>query len=137
MVKKESQESSLPTPPLETAQAKPLKTAADIVKNRATSEHRIRIRLRSYDHKILDESVSKIVEIVLRTGGVIVGPVLLPTQRRLYTVLRSPHSDKKSREQFELRIHKRLIDLKEPTPKTIDELMKLDLPPGVDVEIKL
>ncbi|MEK7287650.1 MAG: 30S ribosomal protein S10 [Elusimicrobiota bacterium] len=97
----------------------------------------MRIRLRCYDHKMLDESVNKIVETVHRTGGVVVGPVLLPTRRRLYTVLRSPHADKKSREQFELKIHKRLIDLKEPTPKTIDELMKLDLPPGVDVEIKL
>lgn len=101
------------------------------------ADHRIRIRLRCYDHKMLDESVEKIVATVRRTGGVIVGPVLLPTRRKLYTVLRSPHTDKKSREQFELRIHKRLVDLKEPTPRTIDELMKLDLPPGVDVEIKL
>lgn len=101
------------------------------------SDHRIRIRLRCYDHKMLDESVEKIVATVRRTGGVILGPVLLPTRRRLYTVLRSPHTDKKSREQFEMKIHKRLIDLKEPTPKTIDELMKLDLPAGVDVEIKL
>ncbi|MBI4668431.1 MAG: 30S ribosomal protein S10 [Elusimicrobia bacterium] len=101
------------------------------------SEQHIRIRLRCYDHKMLDESVEKIVATVRRTGGVIIGPVLLPTKRKLYTVLRSPHADKKSREQFELRIHKRLIDLKEPTPRTIDELMKLDLPPGVDVEIKL
>ncbi|MBI4064065.1 MAG: 30S ribosomal protein S10 [Elusimicrobia bacterium] len=100
-------------------------------------DHRIRIRLRCYDHKILDESVGKIVATVRRTGGVIVGPVLLPTKRKLYTVLRSPHSDKKSREQFELRIHKRLIELKEPTPRTIDELMKLELAAGVDVEIKL
>ncbi|MBI4370068.1 MAG: 30S ribosomal protein S10 [Elusimicrobia bacterium] len=100
-------------------------------------DHRIRIRLRCYDHKMLDESVEKIVATVRRTGGVILGPVLLPTRRRLYTVLRSPHTDKKSREQFEMRIHKRLIDLKEPTPKTIDDLMKLDLPAGVDVEIKL
>ena len=101
------------------------------------SDQRIRLRLRCYDHKMLDESVAKIVATVRRTGGVIIGPVLLPTRKKIYTVLRSPHSDKKSREQFELRIHKRLIDLKEPTPKTIDELMKLDLPPGVDVEIKL
>lgn len=102
-----------------------------------SAQHRIRIRLRSYDHKMLDESVGRIVETAQRTGGVVVGPMLLPTDRKLYTVLRSPHTDKKSREQFEMRIHKRLIDLKEPTPKTIDELMKLDLPPGVDVEIKL
>ncbi|MEK6543327.1 MAG: 30S ribosomal protein S10 [Elusimicrobiota bacterium] len=104
---------------------------------RLGQEHRIRIRLRSYDHKMLDESVHKIVETVQRSGGLIVGPMLLPTRRKVYTVLRSPHTDKKSREQFEMRIHKRLIDLKEPTPKAIDELMKLDLPPGVDVEIKL
>ncbi len=103
----------------------------------AMPQHKIRIRLRSYDHKMLDESVTKIVDTVRRTGGVITGPVLLPTRKKIYTVLRSPHADKKSREQFELRIHKRLVDLKEPTPKTIDELMKLDLPAGVDVEIKL
>lgn len=103
----------------------------------AVPEQKIRIRLQSYDHKMLDESVAKIVDTARRAGGVITGPVLLPTRKKLYTVLRSPHTDKKSREQFELRIHKRLIDLKEPTAKTIDELMKLDLPPGVDVEIKL
>ncbi len=113
------------------------KATESSVAGRLDADHRIRIRLRCYDHKMLDESVNKIVETVHRTGGVVVGPVLLPTRRRLYTVLRSPHADKKSREQFELKIHKRLIDLKEPTPKTIDELMKLDLPPGVDVEIKL
>jgi len=98
---------------------------------------RIRIRLRGCDHRILDASVSKIVETARRTGAVISGPILLPTNIRKYTVLRSPHVDKKSREQFEMRVHKRLIDLKSPTARTVAELMKLDLPAGVDVEIKL
>ena len=98
---------------------------------------RIRIRLRACDHRILDTSVGKIVETARRTGAVISGPVLLPTHIRKYTVLRSPHVDKKSREQFEMRVHKRLIELKSPTQRTVDELMKLDLPAGVDVEIKL
>ncbi len=97
---------------------------------------KIRIRLRSYDHKMLDDSLVKIVDVVKRTGAVLVGPVLLPVQIKKYTVLRSPHGDKKSREQFEMRIHKRLIDISEPTPNTVEELMKLDLPAGVDVEIK-
>lgn len=100
-------------------------------------QQRIRIRLRACDHRILDSSVGKIVETARRTGAVISGPVLLPTQIKKYTVLRSPHVDKKSREQFEMRIHKRLIELKSPTSRTVDELMKLDLPAGVDVEIKL
>jgi len=100
-------------------------------------QQRIRIRLRAYDHRILDQSVGKIVDTAKGTGAVLVGPVLLPTRIKKYTVLRSPHVDKKSREQFEMRIHKRLIELKSPTPKTVDELMKLDLPAGVDVEIKL
>ncbi|OIO11184.1 MAG: 30S ribosomal protein S10 [Elusimicrobia bacterium CG1_02_63_36] len=98
---------------------------------------RIRIRLRACDHRILDTSVGKIVDTARRTGAVISGPVLLPTHTRKYTVLRSPHVDKKSREQFEMRVHKRLIELKSPTQRTVDELMKLDLPAGVDVEIKL
>ncbi len=100
-------------------------------------QQRIRIRLRAYDHRILDQSVGRIVETARRTGAMVAGPVLLPTQIRKYTVLRSPHVDKKSREQFEMRIHKRLIELRSPTNKTVDELMKLDLPAGVDVEIKL
>jgi small subunit ribosomal protein S10 len=102
-----------------------------------TSQQRIRIRLRAYDHRMLDQSVAKIVDTAKGTGAVLVGPVLLPTRIKKYTVLRSPHVDKKSREQFEMRIHKRLIELKSPTSKTVDELMKLDLPAGVDVEIKL
>ncbi|MBI4386915.1 MAG: 30S ribosomal protein S10 [Elusimicrobia bacterium] len=100
-------------------------------------QQRIRIRLRAYDHRILDQSVGRIVDTARISGAVVVGPVLLPTHIRKYTVLRSPHVDKKSREQFELRIHKRLIELKSPTAKTVDELMKLDLPAGVEVEIKL
>jgi len=101
------------------------------------TEQRIRIRLRAYDHRILDQSVGRIVETARRSGAMVVGPVLLPTRIRKYTVLRSPHVDKKSREQFERRVHKRLIELRSPTSKTVDELMKLDLPAGVDVEIKL
>lgn len=97
---------------------------------------KMRIRLRAYDHKILDESVARIVDTVKRTGASLSGPVLLPTEMKKYTVLRSPFGDKKSREQFEMRIHKRLIDIIEPTPRTVEELMKLDLPAGVDVEIK-
>jgi small subunit ribosomal protein S10 len=101
-----------------------------------TTSPKIRIRLRSYDHRMLDDSLVKIVDVVKRTGAVLSGPVLLPVNIRKYTVLRSPHTDKKSREQFEMRIHKRLIDIQEPTPNTVEELMKLDLPAGVDVEIK-
>ena len=97
---------------------------------------KIRIRLKAYDHAILDQSCKEIVQTAKRTGAQISGPIPLPTQRSLYTVLRSPHVDKKSREQFEIRIHKRLIDIVKSTPQTIDALMKLDLPAGVDVEIK-
>ena len=97
---------------------------------------RIRIRLKSYDHANLDQSVSEIVRTARRTGATASGPVPLPTKKSIYTVLRSPHVDKKSREQFEIRTHKRLIDIFEPTPQTVDALMKLDLPAGVDVEIK-
>ncbi len=97
---------------------------------------KIRIRLIAYDHKILDESVARIVDTAKRTGASLSGPILLPTEIKKYTVLRSPHVDKKSREQFEMRIHKRLIDIIDPAPKTVEELMKLDLPAGVDVEIK-
>ena len=97
---------------------------------------RIRNRLKAYDHAALDKSVDEIVQTVKRSGARIAGPVPLPTDRTIYTVLRSPHVDKKSREQFEIRTHKRLIDIFEPTPQTVDALMKLDLPAGVDVEIK-
>lgn len=96
----------------------------------------VRLKLRSFDHKLLDLSMEEIVETVKRTGATVLGPIPLPTKRELYTVLRSPHVDKKSREQFELKTHKRLMDIKDPTAKTIDALRKLDLPAGVDVEIK-
>jgi len=98
---------------------------------------KIRIRLKAYDHHSLDKSTKEIARTVLRTGAKLVGPIPLPTKRSVYTVLRSPHVDKKSREQFETRIHKRLIDIYESTPQTVDALMKLDLPAGVDVEIKV
>jgi small subunit ribosomal protein S10 len=98
---------------------------------------RIRIRLKAYDHKQLDQSVGEIVDTVKRTGARLGGPIPLPTSIRRYTVLRSPHVDKKSREQFEIRTHRRLVDILEPTQQTIDALMKLELSAGVDVEIKL
>jgi small subunit ribosomal protein S10 len=97
---------------------------------------KIRIKLKAYDHRLLDQAVGEIVETVRHTGAKISGPVPLPTKREIYTVLRSPVIDKKSREQFELSTHKRLIDIYEPTSKTIDALRKLNLPAGVDVEIK-
>jgi len=98
---------------------------------------KIRIRLKAYDHVALDRSTLEIVNTVTRTGAKIAGPVPLPTKRTFYTILRSPHVDKKSREQFETRIHKRLIDIYESNPQTVDSLMRLDLPAGVDVEIKV
>lgn len=97
---------------------------------------KIRIKLKAYDHRLLDQAVGEIVETVRRTGAKISGPVPLPTNKEIYTVLRSPVIDKKSREQFELSTHKRLIDIFEPTSKTIDSLKKLNLPAGVHVEIK-
>ena len=100
------------------------------------AENRIRIKLRAYDHRLLDQSTSEIVAAAQRTGAGINGPIPLPTQMAKYTVLRSPHIDKKSREQFEMRTHKRLLDIVNPTAQTVDALMKLDLPAGVDVEIK-
>lgn len=98
---------------------------------------RIRIRLKAYDHMALDRSVDEIVQTVKRSGARIAGPVPLPTARTIYTVLRSPHVDKKSREQFETRIHKRLIDIYDSTPQTVDALMKLDLPAGIGIDIKV
>ncbi len=97
----------------------------------------IRIRLRAFDHRVLDQSTSEIVNTAKRTGARVRGPIPLPTRIERFTVLRSPHVDKKSREQFEIRTHKRLIDILEPTQQTIDALGKLDLAAGVDVEIKL
>ena len=97
---------------------------------------KIRIRLKAYDHRILDQSTSEIVDTAKRTGARVCGPIPLPTVCNRWTVLRSPHVDKKSREQFEIRTHKRLLDILQPTAETVDALMKLDLPAGVDVEIK-
>jgi len=97
---------------------------------------KIRIKLKAYDHKVLDQSAEKIVDTVRRTGARISGPVPLPTDRNVYCVIRSPHIDKESMEHFEIRTHKRLLDILEPTQQTVDALMKLDLPAGVDVEIK-
>ena len=99
-------------------------------------DEKIRIRLKAYDHQVLDQSAKEIVEIARRTGARVSGPVPLPTRISRYTVLRSPHVDKKSREQFEMRTHKRLVDILEPTPQTVDALMKLDFPAAIDVEIK-
>ena len=100
------------------------------------NQQKIRIKLRAYDHRLLDQSVKDIVEAARRTGARVAGPVPLPTKISKYTVLRSPHVDKKSREQFEIRTHKRLIDIYEPTQQTMDALMKLEIAAGVDVEIK-
>ena len=102
----------------------------------ATSQERIRIRMEAYDHSVLDQSASEIVDTAKRTGAIVHGPIPLPTRIERYTVLRSPHIDKKSREQFEIRTHKRLIDIIQPTGKTIDSLNKLSLPAGVDIKIK-
>jgi len=98
---------------------------------------KIRIRLQAFDHRVLDQSAGKIVETARRTGAFVAGPVPLPTEKSVYTVLVAPNGEKDIREQFEMRTHKRLIDILEPTPKTVDALMRLDLPAGVDIEIKL
>ena len=103
----------------------------------AEQSQKIKIKLKAYDHKLLDWSVGEIVETTKRTGARVVGPIPLPTVRNKWTVLRSPHVDKKSREQFEIRTHKRIMEILEPTPQTVDALMKLDLSGGVDIEIKL
>ena len=102
----------------------------------ALLNEKIRIKLKAFDFRILDQSTSEIVDTARRTGARVAGPIPLPTRIEKITVLRSPHVDKKSREQFEIRTHKRLIDILEPTPQTVDALMKLDLPAGVDVQIK-
>ena len=100
------------------------------------TQQKIRIRLKAFDYKLIDQSAAEIVDTAKRTGAQVAGPIPLPTIKNKYTVLRSPHVDKKSREQFEIRTHKRLLDILEPTQQTVDALMKLDLPAGVDVEIK-
>ena len=97
----------------------------------------IRIRLKAYDHQVIDQSAEKIVDTAKRTGATVSGPIPLPTKKEIVTILRSPHVNKDSREQFEMRTHKRLIDILEPSPKTVDSLMRLDLPAGVDIEIKV
>jgi len=101
------------------------------------TKQRIRIRLKAYDHKVIDQSTKQIVDTALRTGATIAGPIPLPTKKTVYTVVKSPHVYKKGREQFEMRIHKRIIDVLDPTPKTIDSLMNLSLPAGCDAEIKM
>lgn len=99
-------------------------------------QQKIRVKLKSYDHRILDQSAAEIVNTAKRTGAKVAGPIPLPTKKEGYTVLRSPHVDKKSREQFQLKTHKRIMDIVDPTAKTIDALRRLNLPAGVDVEIK-
>jgi len=99
-------------------------------------QQRIRIKLRAYDHRVLDQSTQDIVETAKKTGAFVSGPIPLPTKREIFTVLRSPHVDKKSREQFQIKTHKRMLDIINPTAKTIDALKRLDLPSGVDIEIK-
>ncbi|MGI6112573.1 MAG: 30S ribosomal protein S10 [Mahellales bacterium] len=101
------------------------------------SSQKIRIKLKAYDHSVLDQSAEKIVDTAKRTGAKVSGPIPLPTEKNVITILRAPHKYKDSREQFEMRTHKRLIDILVPTPKTVDALMRLDLPAGVDIEIKL
>jgi small subunit ribosomal protein S10 len=101
------------------------------------AQQKIRIRLKAYDHELVDKSARSIVETAERTGATISGPVPLPTEKNVYCVIRGPFKDKDSREHFEIRTHKRLIDIHQPTPKTVDSLMRMDLPAGVDIEIKL
>lgn len=101
------------------------------------AKQKIRIRLKAYDHRVLDQSAEKIVQSVTKTGAQVSGPIPLPTERQVYTILRAVHKYKDSREQFEMRTHKRLIDILEPNSKTVDSLMRLNLPAGVDIEIKL
>ena len=103
----------------------------------AVAQNKIRIRLKAYDSSAIETAAKEIVETATRTGATITGPVPLPTEKNVYTVIRSPFKDKDSREHFEVRTHKRLIDIHSPTPKTVDSLMRLDLPAGVDIEIKL
>lgn len=114
-----------------------LYTESKEVKSNVSGQQKVRIRLKAFDHKLLDQSSQKIVDTVKKNGSNVSGPIPLPTEKNIYTILRSPHVNKDSREQFEMRTHKRLIDILDPNPKTIDALMHLDLPSGVDIEIKL
>jgi small subunit ribosomal protein S10 len=109
----------------------------EIGRSESMAGQKIRIRLKAYDHEVIDSSARKIVDTVTRTGAQVAGPVPLPTEKNVYCVIRSPHKYKDSREHFEMRTHKRLIDIIDPTPKTVDSLMRLELPAGVDIEIKL
>ncbi|MBA3758389.1 30S ribosomal protein S10 [Candidatus Saccharibacteria bacterium] len=126
--------------PTAKAAAKPAPVKSVAKKTEAPApagKQRIRIRLKAYDHKVIDQSAKQIIDTALRTGATVAGPIPLPTKKTLYTVVKSPHVYKKGREQFEMRVHKRLIDVFEPTPKTIDSLMNLSLPAGCDAEIKM
>lgn len=116
---------------------KPTVKTTEKEKTGPPTKQRIRIRLKAYDHKVIDQSTRQIVDTALRTGATIAGPIPLPTKKTTYTVVKSPHVFKKGREQFEMRVHKRLIDVYDPTPKTIDSLMNLSLPAGCDAEIKM
>ncbi len=102
-----------------------------------TPKKKLRIRLKAYDHKLLDQSAAKIVETVRKNGAMVSGPIPLPTEKNIYTILRSPHVNKDSREQFEMRTHKRLIDILQPNQKAVDALVRLDLPAGVEIELKV
>ena len=113
-----------------------IKSEVETMEN-TTKRPRIRVCLKAYDHKLIDSSALKIVETAKRTDATVSGPIPLPTKRRIYCVLRSPHVDKKSREHFEMRTHKRIIDIYEPTQQTTEELSRMDLPAGVDIEVKL
>lgn len=112
-------------------------SAAKKTTDAPVAKQRIRIRLKAYDHKVIDQAAKQILDTALRTGATVAGPIPLPTRRSTFTVVKSPHVFKKGREQFEMRVHKRLIDVQEPTPKTIDSLMNLSLPAGCDAEIKM
>jgi ribosomal protein S10 len=108
-----------------------------MAKNKTNDAYKIRVRLKAYDHRVIDEAARKIVETAIATGAEVVGPVPLPTHRKEFTVLVSPHTDKNAQEHWEIRTHKRMIDIKNPTSKTMDSLMHLDLPAGVDIQIKM
>lgn len=129
-----NKEEVVTTPATKKTAKKPVAKKTD---NPAPIKQRIRIRLKAYDHKVIDQSAKQIVDTAIRTGATISGPIPLPTQKTTYTVIKSPHVYKKGREQFEMRVHKRLIDISDPTPKTIDSLMNLSLPAGCDAEIKM
>lgn len=134
-VKKEAGEKKETAAKAKTVKAKSVKE--EVVVSKASPSEKIRIRLKAYDNVILDQSAEKIVDTAKRTGATVSGPIPLPTKRELVTIIRSPHKHKDSREQFEMKTHKRVIDILYPTQTTIDNLMKLDLPAGVDIEIKL